>query len=134
MIYRPALALAAGLTGLTPAATATAIADAVPAPVLEGRQEDSPNCTATHVFLARGTTENYPGVQAAVVQAVCQGISSCAYTDVGYAATLEEFCDSVVGGVMNGTILLSQYSAQCPESKIVLSGYSQVGPPPLSLP
>lgn len=92
-------------------------------PTLGGRQTD---CDAVHVFLARGTSEPYPGRQSSVVSAVCDGISSCGYEDIQYPASfVPDYCTSVGVGVVNGTAQITAYATQCPDAQLVLSGYSQ---------
>lgn len=94
-------------------------------PALGSRQTQ--DCDAVHVFLARGTSEDYPGRQISVVNAVCDGISSCGYEDIQYPASfVPDYCTSVGVGVVNGTSQITAYAAQCPNAQLVLSGYSQV--------
>lgn len=94
-------------------------------PTVASRQTQE--CDAVHVFLARGTSEGYPGRQISVVNAVCDGISSCGYEDILYPASfVPDYCTSVGQGVVNGTAQITAYAAQCPDAQLVLSGYSQV--------
>lgn len=94
-------------------------------PTLGSRQTQ--DCQAVHVFLARGTSEDYPGRQISVVNAVCNGISSCGYEDIQYPASfVPDYCTSVGEGVVNGTSQITAYAARCPNAQLVLSGYSQV--------
>lgn len=93
-------------------------------PSLSTRQTQ---CDAVHIFLARGTSEDYPGRQISVVNAVCSGISSCGYEDIQYPASFTpDYCTSVGDGVVNGTAQITAYATQCPDAQLVLSGYSQV--------
>ncbi|KAI0112724.1 carbohydrate esterase family 5 protein [Hypoxylon sp. NC0597] len=85
-------------------------------------------CEDVHFFIARGTDEEYPGRQGALVDAVCQGVSSCGYEDIIYPASLDPvdgYCDSAFAGVTNGTAQITAYADNCPDSKLVLTGYSQ---------
>lgn len=94
-------------------------------PTLDSRQTQ--DCEAVHVFLARGTSEDYPGRQISVVNAVCSGISSCGYEDIQYPASfVPDYCTSVGVGVVNGTSQITAYATRCPNAQLVLSGYSQV--------
>lgn len=90
----------------------------------------SATCDDVHIFLARGTGEDYPGRQISVVYAICNGTGSaaCGYEDVEYPATLlvPEYCTSEGLGVTHGTDQITEYAARCPDAQIVLSGYSQV--------
>ncbi|ELQ42363.1 hypothetical protein OOU_Y34scaffold00214g25 [Pyricularia oryzae Y34] len=70
MLFPSALLLAAPLVLAAPAA-------------LEERQAP---CQDVHVFLARGTSEPYPGRQELTVNAICKGISSCGFEDIQYPA------------------------------------------------
>ncbi|KAJ0124990.1 hypothetical protein J7T55_006333 [Diaporthe amygdali] len=93
-------------------------------PALDVRQTQ--DCDAVHIFLARGTSEDYPGRQISVVNATCNGISSCGYEDIQYPASfLPDYCTSVGVGVVNGTSQITAYAAKCPNAQLVLSGYSQ---------
>jgi acetylxylan esterase len=83
-------------------------------------------CDDVHLFLARGNNEPYPGRQGAVVDAMCSGLSSCGYEDIQFSAGLtDNYCDSIYQGATNGIAQLNAYYAQCPNSKLVLSGYSE---------
>lgn len=90
----------------------------------------SATCDDVHIFLARGTGEDYPGRQISVVYAICNGTGSaaCGYEDVEYPATLlvPEYCTSEGLGVTHGTDQITEYAARCPDAQLVLSGYSQV--------
>ncbi|PVH98965.1 carbohydrate esterase family 5 protein [Periconia macrospinosa] len=96
---------------------------AAPATKVEERQG---NCHSVHIFLARGTSEPYPGRQSAVVSAICNGITNCGYEDVNYpASTNPSYCSSVSAGIASGTSQITAYANRCPNAKLVLSGYSQ---------
>lgn len=101
---------------------------ALAAPLLSSRQ--STDCNDVHVFLARGTGEDYPGRQISVVNAICNGTESatCGYEDIQYPASFvnPEYCTSVGLGVTNGTAQIEAYASACPDAQLVLSGYSQV--------
>jgi acetylxylan esterase len=97
---------------------------AVPLAKVEERQG---NCNSVHIFLARGTSEPYPGRQSAVVSAICNGISNCGYEDISYpASTSPSYCSSVEAGIIGGAAQITAYANRCPNAKLVLSGYSQV--------
>ncbi|KAI1454804.1 carbohydrate esterase family 5 protein [Annulohypoxylon moriforme] len=91
---------------------------------LTGRQT---SCQEVHFFIARGSTEPYPGRQEDLVNAVCEGLSSCGYEDIIYPAAFEDYCGSAYGGVVNGTAQITAYAESCPDAKLVLTGYSQGG-------
>ncbi|KAK8080816.1 hypothetical protein PG997_008634 [Apiospora hydei] len=107
-------------TALAQAATAAPAAG-----VIESRQTA---CQSVHVFIARGSTEPYPGRQGALVDAICSGISGgCGYEDIQYPATFENYCASAGAGVKNGLAQITAYARRCPQAKLVLTGYSQGG-------
>ncbi|KAI1472885.1 carbohydrate esterase family 5 protein [Daldinia caldariorum] len=89
--------------------------------------ERQTKCEDVHFFIARGSVEPYPGRQVDLVTRVCEGLSSCGYEDIIYPATYENYCDSAFAGVTNGTAQITAYAKSCPESKLVLTGYSQGG-------
>jgi len=83
-------------------------------------------CTDTHIFLAKGNNEPYPGRQGTLVNAICSGLESCDYEDILYYNPVDApFCDSVAQGVSDGIAQITAYNARCPDSKLVVSGYSQ---------
>lgn len=86
------------------------------------------DCKDVHVFLARGNNEPYPGRQGKLVTAICSGLSSCDYEDIQFYNPLESvYCDSVFEGAANGISQITAYNKACPDSKLVVSGYSQGG-------
>lgn len=100
------------------------LALAAPAVKIEERQAA---CHSVHVFLARGTSEPYPGRQSSVVSAICNGISNCGYEDITYPASMSPtYCASVSAGVTSGTSQITAYANRCPNAKLILTGYSQV--------
>ncbi|CAH0045536.1 unnamed protein product [Clonostachys solani] len=89
-------------------------------------QRGNTNCTDVHIFLARGNNEPYPGRQSKLVAAICDGLSSCDYEDIAYYNPLEApYCESVVEGASNGISQITAYNERCPQSNLVVSGYSQ---------
>ncbi|CAH0002097.1 unnamed protein product [Clonostachys byssicola] len=89
-------------------------------------QRGDTNCTEVHIFLARGNNEPYPGRQSKLVAAICEGLKSCDYEDIAYYNPFEApYCESVAEGASNGISQITAYNARCPESKLVVSGYSQ---------
>jgi len=86
----------------------------------------SSNCDDVHFFLARGNNEPYPGRQGALVAATCDGLSSCGYEDLIYSALYTDLsCQSTYNGNIAGHVQLSAYAEKCPNSKLILAGYSQ---------
>ncbi|KAK5086890.1 hypothetical protein LTR05_004060 [Lithohypha guttulata] len=111
-----------GLTVLC-LAVSTAVS-ALPLSDVETRQDTS--CAAVHIFLAKGWNETYPGRQGKLAGAICYGLESCDYEDIlFYNAPEADYCASITEGNNNGHAQMSEYASRCPDSQLVLSGYSQ---------
>ncbi|KAH7176111.1 carbohydrate esterase family 5 protein [Dactylonectria macrodidyma] len=82
-------------------------------------------CASTHLILARGTTEGYPGTLRSMAELIVSAVPGTTYEDVIYPATDETSTDSYHEGISNATIQLTAYANACPDAKIVLIGYSQ---------
>ncbi|KAI1652540.1 carbohydrate esterase family 5 protein [Daldinia decipiens] len=83
-------------------------------------------CTDVHIFLSRGNNEPYPGRQGKLVQAICSGLESCDYEDVAFDNALAvEYCSAVEAGRKAGIAQITDYNKRCPDTKLVVSGYSQ---------
>lgn len=83
-------------------------------------------CKDVHIFLARGNNEPYPGRQGKLVNAICNGLSSCDYEDIKfYNPGNSNYCAAVQEGAANGLSQMTAYNQKCPDSKLVLSGFSQ---------
>lgn len=91
-----------------------------------GHQEHGVACADVHMMLARGTTESYPGLLGTLTDKVLDAIPGSDYENIIYPATQEGSTPSYGEGIRNGTAQLKRYARACPESKIVLLGYSQV--------
>lgn len=101
-------------------------AQAAPSLATKMHMRRQANCTNVQVFVARGSLEEIPGRQGKLVDAVCKDISSCGSTDIQYPATFDAYCKSVGSGVAFALNAVETYAKACPNSKIVLTGYSQV--------
>ena len=85
-------------------------------------------CDDVHFFLARGNNEPYPGRQGDLVSATCDGVSSCGYEDLIYSALFTDLsCQTTYDGALAGHIQMTAYAERCPDSKLILAGYSQGG-------
>jgi hypothetical protein len=94
--------------------------------VSEKRQVQGAACTDVHIFLAKGWNEPYPGRQGKLSGATCSGLESCDYEDIlYYNAPDADYCASVFEGNTNGVAQMTAYAERCPDSRLVLSGYSQ---------
>lgn len=78
------------------------------------------------MILARGTTESYPGLLGTLTNKILDDVPGSDYENIIYPATQEGSTPSYREGIRNGTAQLKRYASACPESKIVLLGYSQV--------
>ncbi|KXJ97300.1 Alpha/Beta hydrolase protein [Microdochium bolleyi] len=106
------------------ASSAVASAVDVPRSATEPRRA-APECADTHIFLARGNNEPYPGRQGQLVAAICKGVDSCDYEDLLYSAKYTDlYCQIVYDGVIAGHQQLAAYASRCPKSKLILGGYS----------
>ncbi|KAI0471536.1 cutinase [Xylariaceae sp. FL0804] len=113
--------------GLGRAAAAAAVAALTAAPQLARAQNSGlSTCTDVHIFLARGNNEPYPGRQGALVDAICAQLSSCDYEDIVFDDGLgTEYCGAVAAGDSAGTSQIADYNGRCPDTKLVVSGYSE---------
>ncbi|KAK8879154.1 Alpha/Beta hydrolase protein [Apiospora arundinis] len=100
-------------------------AEAAPSLATKMHMRRQANCTSVQVFVARGSLEEIPGRQGKLVDAVCKGLPSCGSTDIQYPATFDAYCKSVGSGVAFALNAVETYAKACPNSKIVLTGYSQ---------
>ncbi|RMZ16771.1 hypothetical protein D0862_01097 [Hortaea werneckii] len=88
------------------------------------------SCTDVHIFLGKGWNSRYDNQrQTQLVDAICNDLGSdvsCDYEDI-ILNNLEgtEYCPAVEEGDQNGKQQITAYAQKCPESKLVLSGYSQ---------
>jgi hypothetical protein len=90
-----------------------------------GAQTCTP-CQDVHIFLARGNNEPYPGRQGTLVAAICEGVDSCGYEDLIYSALYTDLsCQTTYDGTVAGHTQLTSYADRCPNSKLILAGYSQ---------
>ncbi|KAI3395753.1 hypothetical protein diail_922 [Diaporthe ilicicola] len=90
--------------------------------------EPSTDCHDIHIFLARGNNEVAGAAtrQSYVVQAVCDGRDSCGWEDIDYDNPLDnEYAVACHEGAVNGLEQIRSYGEDCPDSKLVLTGYSQ---------
>jgi hypothetical protein len=85
-------------------------------------------CDDIHFFLARGNNEPYPGRQGQLVAATCDGLASCGYEDLIYSALFTDLsCQTTYDGAIAGHVQMTAYAQRCPNSKLILAGYSQGG-------
>jgi hypothetical protein len=63
-----------------------------------------------------------------LVEATCNGLASCGYEDLYYSALYTDLsCQTTYDGSVAGHVQMTAYAEKCPNSKIILAGYSQGG-------
>lgn len=90
----------------------------------------APGCaTGVHMIIARAATESPgPGMIGSVANKIKNSVKGSDIESVDYPATPEpNWVSSEAAGVAAMTKLITAYTAKCPDSKLVLMGYSQVG-------
>jgi acetylxylan esterase len=93
------------------------------------------DCQTYHHFLARGSTSPYPGHLIETVGKVCNQLNdnthpnACGYEDVEFAALNggERWCKSAHEGALNGAEQMRNYTQRCPDSHLIVMGFSQGG-------
>lgn len=83
-------------------------------------------CAPVNIIVARGSTEQ-PGVglMGSISSAAAQQIPGAVVTPLDYPAQLNPYPPSVAAGVVSMTDLLTQQTAACPQTRLVVMGYSQ---------
>lgn len=93
---------------------------------------ETSECQQYHFFLARGSDSSYPGHQGPLVKLVCDQLQDCGYEDINYPANSSStgpgnWCPSAHKGAINGQEQVRNYAERCPDSKLIISGFSQGG-------
>lgn len=110
----PCITLLAALTAASP------LGDAAPGK----RQTDE--CAPIHLLVARGSTEQPGNGQLnSLAQNILQANSRATSEAIDYPASLNPYGPSVAEGTEAVQSQLTAYVESCPDSKIVLMGYSQ---------
>ncbi|KAL8411651.1 hypothetical protein RB596_001068 [Gaeumannomyces avenae] len=82
--------------------------------------------SGVHVIVARASEElPGPGIMGKVAEDVVSKIPGSDFVAVDYPAKLSDYKASQKAGVVAMSALISDYTAACPEGKLVLMGYSQ---------
>jgi len=104
-----------------------AVLGALGAVSVSAQSATASTCKAVQIFLMMGHGETFPGNQQSIAKAVCNGRSSCAYSNFDYPATSTgDYCVMATKAISTALTDLTNYVAKCPDSKIVLSAWSQV--------
>lgn len=93
-------------------------------------------CTSTgaaHIVVSRASTEPPgTGVLGSVADAIVAARPGSDIATNPYPALLDPYLESETAGVGNLTEIVLDYQACCPDSKMVLLGYSQVSTAPIN--
>lgn len=88
-------------------------------------------CNDVAIFMARGNDAPYhDGRTSPFIDATCGKFKaagySCDYMDIVFDATLGvPYCPTIQEGAYNGVRQITEYNSQCPDTLIVINGYSQ---------
>lgn len=108
---------------------ALASAAAVPAHSTAAKRQSTGTgaCTDLHMFIGRGWNEEYPGRNEKLISVVCGSVNAtCDYEDIIYDSTNPvDYTTSVEAGRVSGASQITAYNELCPNSTLVLSGYSE---------
>src|ERR1700712_1624319 len=86
------------------------------------------SCAPAHIIVARASTEPQgQGIIGALARTVARAVPGTTVEAVKYPAKLFPYADSSSKGTIALKSQLTAYVQSCPQSKIVLMGYSQVG-------
>lgn len=92
-----------------------------------GQAQQCPTGSGVGMIVARASTEAPgTGIIGSVADDVAAQMPGSTITAVDYPATLENYQSSEGTGVAAMTKLVQNFTTSCPESKMVLMGYSQV--------
>ena len=92
---------------------------------------ETDECQKYHIFIARGSDSGYPGHQGPLVKLICDGLGGdCGYENIIYPANSsfagdEAWCKSAHLGAVNGQRQMKEYAERCPDSKLMVTGFSQ---------
>lgn len=88
-------------------------------------------CNDVAIFMARGNDAVYhdartsPFIDATCGKFKAQG-NTCDYMDIVFDATYGvPFCPTIQEGAVNGVKQITEYNAKCPDTLIIINGYSQ---------
>lgn len=90
------------------------------------------DCQKHHIFVARGSDSGYPGHNGVLIRTICGRLEDCGYENIVYpanstAAGPDMWCKSAAIGARHAQEQLTSYSTRCPDSKLIVLGFSQGG-------
>ncbi|KAF1850405.1 carbohydrate esterase family 5 protein [Cucurbitaria berberidis CBS 394.84] len=95
-------------------------------------QYQTSDCRPFHIFLSRGSDEPYPGRLGNLTSEICSALGGedCGFENIQYPAKstawgTEEWCKSAAKGAASGQAQMKAFSEKCPDSKLILLGFSQ---------
>jgi acetylxylan esterase len=92
---------------------------------VEAQSTGDSTCQEVHLFLARGDGEEYSGRIGALATATCADIDNCDAEDIVFTSVDGSiYCDSLAEGVSNGIKQITAYNLKCPDTILVVAGYS----------
>src|SRR5580692_2949735 len=95
-------------------------------PSLEERQASA--CSPVHIFVGRGSQEaKGEGSTGRLSASIKRAIAGTTSEAIDYPALLNPYTSSESKGVAATKEQMQAYAKRCPQSKLVLMGYSQVG-------
>jgi hypothetical protein len=99
--------------------------------LLASAQKLDAGCSDVVIFMARGNDAPYhdtrttPFIDATCGKFTAQG-TSCDYIDIQFDVTLGgDYCAQVAEGARNGVSQITAFNAKCPNTHIVVNGYSE---------
>jgi acetylxylan esterase len=89
---------------------------------------NSTTCAAVHITVRASTERPGYGVMGNLAQAILDNVNGSTSEAIDYPALLEPYDTSSYAGVVATTKQLISHIDNCPKGKVILLGYSQVGP------
>lgn len=85
-----------------------------------------PECPPVHIIVARASLEQPgTGIIGSVAQQIASDNEGTTIEAVDYPATLQDYGNSSAQGTEAMTVALNNVAIECPDTKVVLMGYSQ---------
>lgn len=84
-------------------------------------------CSTYHIFTARGSNAKKPGHAGELIRQICTELGDCNFEDIDFPARGggNGWCESAHKGAVNGVAQLRNYTEKCPDSNLIVVGFSQ---------
>lgn len=84
-------------------------------------------CSIYHIFTARGSNAKKPGHAGELIRQICTELGNCNFEDIDFPARGggNGWCESAHTGAVNGVAQLRNYTERCPDSNLIVVGFSQ---------